>query len=766
MSDEVVEEIQESDLIAMAEALAAAEEALAAEQARQEAAKEALLTSIGSDIDAKLSNRMGRRGKKEAQWLEAAKLYLGSLACSSSLPNENDPFYSKEDSQNDRKPEVNIVRVKCDTAISQTIAYQFASGDKNWDLNPPAVIDLDDEDMQQAQQAAGKPLRPEEASAYKAGLMSKEIEYHLTCSRYAQEARLSMKDRAILGTGIMKGPTNSGKLKKVYTKTTTLEGKTIRVPVFTVENVPQVYRVNPWYFYPDDSVTEITKAEDAIELHPMSKLELKELQQRPDFFADRIEMAIKDGPKSYTNSPFNDAAYLTTGSNLHKNKFHVVEFHGPLTKEMLGTLGICECDEGSLEEQYAEIWTVNGIVIKLELSNLEGSFGVPYCVAVWEPDPGSLFGFGIPMLTRDQQRVVNETWKMLLDNAGISAGPQVVVDTTLITPASGGLECEPWKVWYSTEYGADVTKAIQFFTPPNSFDGLASLFQLAKQLADEESSIPLLLSGLNTPTGVGDSATGMALMNQNASSPLFYKSEEWDDGITQPIISMMYDWEMQFNPKEDIKGTYDIDVRTSTSYLRNTQDMQKLQALSMEIAQGSPAGEWINHDELTQVRLMGMRLPYKNILKSPEQVEQERANAPEPPPDPAMIKAQAEMRRVDNEEQRLKLDAMIAQAESEQAQRLAEIQAQVQFGTNETRRAEAEAQVIKAQYDFQSSMAAVASKDEQARAKLLASINSAEMDKQVKLFLAGMQHQTATAQLKQKEQQLAMQERSANARHK
>src|SRR5690606_19901577 len=172
--DEVVEEIQESDLIAMAEALAAAEEALAAEQARQEAAKEALLSSIGSDIDAKLSNRMGRRGRKEAQWLEAAKLYLGSLACSSSLPNENDPFYNKEDSQNDRKPEVNIVRVKCDTAISQTIAYQFASGDKNWDLNPPAVIDMDDEDMQQAQQAAGKPLRPEEASAYKAGLMSKE----------------------------------------------------------------------------------------------------------------------------------------------------------------------------------------------------------------------------------------------------------------------------------------------------------------------------------------------------------------------------------------------------------------------------------------------------------------------------------------------------------------------------------------------------------------------------------------------------------------
>src|SRR5690606_32481475 len=187
----------------------------------------------------------------------------------------------------------------------------------------------------------------------------------------------------------------------------------------------------------------------------------------------------------------------------------------------------------------------------------------------------------------------------------------------------------------------------------NSYEGLANLLQLAKATADEESSIPLMLSGLGIPTGAADSATGTAIMNQNATSPLFQRSEEWDDGITMPLITMMYDWEMQFNPKEEIKGTYDIDVRTSTSYLRNTQDMQKLQALRMEIAQGSPMGEWINQDELAQVSLMGMRLPYKHIVKSPEEVEQARANAPEPPPDPALIKAQADMRRVDIEEKRL-----------------------------------------------------------------------------------------------------------------
>lgn len=760
MSDEeVVPTAQESDLIQLAEALLA-------EQARIAAERETLLDNLGNEIDKKLTDRMGRRSSKEAQFLQAAKLYLGSLAFKSYVPTENDPFYHKEDRSLNQKPEVNIVRVKCDAAISQTISYQFAAGDKNWDIVPPAVVDVDQEDTMQAEKAQGKPMRPAEVSAYKAGLMSAEIEYHLTCSRYAQEARLAMKDRAILGTGIMKGPLNSGKLKKVYTKVEAPDGTTMRVPIFTLEKVPQVYRVNPWYFYPDDSVTDIRKAEDSIEVHLLSKTEVKELTQRPDFYADKLQKVLKDDPRLYPNSPFNDSTFITGSNNIHKGKYVVAEYHGPLTKEMLSTMGLCSCDEGSMEEQFAEIWCINGVVVKLELSNLEGCVGVPYCVSVWEPDPGSIFGFGIPMLIRDQQRVVNETWKMLLDNAGLSAGPQVVVDTTLITPADGELECTPFKVWYSTEYGTDTSKAITWFTPPNMYEGLANLFQLTKQIADEESSVPLLLSGLTTPTGAGDSATGMALMNQNATSPLFYKSEEWDDGITQPIIQMMYDWEMQFNPKEEIKGTYDIDVRTSTSYLRNTQDMQKLQSLRMEIAQGSPIGEWINNDELAQVTLMGMRLPYKNIVKSPDQVAEERANAPEPPPDPAMIKAQADMERVQIEKQRLMLDAKIAQSEAEQAQRLAEIQAQVQFGTNETRQKEAEASVIKAQYDFEAQMAQLASKDEGARAKILADMHGKEMAAQTQLFLAGQQHQISLAQVNQKERDLDIKEKSINARPK
>lgn len=754
----VEESISEEELIALAEQML--EEQLAIE-AKEEQERSDLLDSIGKDITTKLNSRMSRRKVKEQEWLESARLYLGSLATFEFFTSDY-AWGEEQNRQEDQRPEVNIIRNKCDAAISQTIAYQFAAGDKNWDINPPAVVDMDDEDLAVTSQQAGSQLRPEEAAAFRANLMSKEIEYHLDCTRYAQEARLAMKDRVILGTGIMKGPLNSGKLKKTYIKTTTREGEVVRVPTLTLEKMPQVYRVNPWYFFPDDTVTDIAKAADAIEVHPMTKAELRELKKRPDFFPEQIARALEIPPKEATNSPFNDPAFLTSGSNLMKDKYLVAEYHGPITKEMIDTFNLCGCED-SEDEQWGEIWVVNGITVKVEPSNLEGCVGVPYAACVWESDPSGIYGYGIPMLARDQQRVVNETYKMMLDNAGISAGPQVVVDTTIITPAEGGLECTPFKVWYTSEYGADVTKAIQFFTPPNSYDGLANLFQLAKQLADEESSIPLLLSGIQTPTGAADSATGMAIQNQNATSPLFYKAEEWDDGITSVIIPMMYDWEMQFNPKDEIKFTYTIDVRTSTSYLRNSMDNQKIQALRQEIAQGSPIAEWVNLDELALVSLTGMRLPYAGLIKSPEQVAEERANAPEPPPDPNMIKAQNDQRRVELEAQKLELDKYVAQIKAQSEQQMIQMQWKIQEDTNNTRMKEAEAQVIKAQLDYQSTMASLAAKSEENRDKILADLRKNDQSLQVQQFLAGMNNQHESARLAQNERQLDIQEKQANA---
>src|SRR5690606_42013709 len=63
------------------------------------------------------------------------------------------------------------------------------------------------------------------------------------------------------------------------------------------------------------------------------------------------------------------------------------------------------------------------------------------------------------------------------------------------------------------------------------------------------------------------------------------------DQITRELLQMVVDWEMQYNPKDYIKGNYKLDVRTSTSYLRSSQEQQKLDRLAQEIASGSRSEE-------------------------------------------------------------------------------------------------------------------------------------------------------------------------------
>lgn len=724
------------------------------------ALREEKFSNLASTINGKLQTRMGFRKQKENQWLESMRLYLGSLS-SYNIVTSDYPFGYPNGNErtNIHRPEYNIIRNKCNLAMAQTITNQFAAGDKNWALKAPPVCDMDPQDYAQSAQqmmalAAQKqpqtqnqqpqqppqPPTPEEVCLFRADLMEKEIENHLIESKYGMEMRKAMADRVILGTGVIKGPKNAGKQKKIYVKQMTSDNKPIRVPQYVAEKVPCLYRVNLWFWFPDETATEISQAEDSIEVHPMTKTDLIELAKHPGFFADQIEPCLDEEPRQYTNSPFNDPAYLTQGINTLKNKYLVLEYHGPLKKDDLKLMGLDDLSDSPLDEIYGEVWVCNNRIIRIDLEDIEGCYHIPYKVCVWEPDPATVFGFGIPMLTRDQQRVVNEAYKMILDNAGVSAGPQVIVDTTLIKPADGGMACTPWKVWYSTEFGADTSKAITFFTPPNSFEGLSQLLSMAREFADDESSINTLIGGgINTPQAADGGATGLMIMNQNATAPLFFKAEEWDDKITYPVIQDMYDWEMQYNPKDEIKGNFEVDVRTSTSYLRGLVEQQKLQQLFQEIAQGSPLGEWVNMDVLMEARLASMKLPYEGIVKSPQEVMQARANRPPPPPDPNMLKAQADMMKVQVDQQRLQLDQQKMGIDAQDRARQAQMQYEAQIRTDMTRDREAQATTMKAYLDFQTAMATLAAQDKQNQQRITADLMKTQAQLKADQFFNGME---------------------------
>jgi hypothetical protein len=683
------------------------EQRLAAEKERERV--QALLKDLSTVVEQKFENRRRNRSGKEKQWQESMRLYYGSISKVGKAGNSPDRPFANDVSSD--RPDYNIVRTKCDIAVAQLISQQFAGGDKNWDLLP--------------------------VDGYDSEPMEKEMERQLEKSKYGYECRTAIEDRVILGTAILKGPVNTSKIESYYEQS----DPTVWSTKFRSNAEPSYIRVDPWYFFPDDSTNDPCSLEDTIELHPLTRTELAKYAKHEGFLREQVIELLKEEIRDYSASVLEESSALTeTSPEYMKNKYHVLEYHGPITSEQLDALGIVPAYE-SLDGKtyYGEVWVCQGRVLRVELANIE-NFETPYQMCPYKKDPTSPFGVGLPLLVRDAQRVVTQSWHMVLDNSAISSGPQIVMQKDLVEPVDGEWEMRPRKAWFLTDSSATVNQAFQFFVPPNVSADLMSVLNAAKQFAEEESGIPMLMAGMQGTAVTTDSATGMGLLQQASSTLLDLLNETWDDLITAKSIKRLYAWNMQYNPKNEIKGNFAIDVRSSSDYRNKQLYIRDLEKLSLEASQNPELGKILNLAELQRARLAMMHLPGQRIVRSAEEIAQiEQQQAQNQQPDPAVIKAQAEMRRLDLEEQKLQLETQRLEFELQQNQQREAWEFQERQANTYARVAEAEAQVVKSQNEKEIAMLTLAAKDEQFRAKLLNDREIALMNQETKAFLAGQQ---------------------------
>lgn len=653
------------------EEIAEAEELIAAEAAA-EAARLASLDSLARSIESKFFERAQRRKSKESEWRKSMELYLGSLANGEVLDSER-PMSERKNTSS--RPYYNLVANKCDIAIAQSVDMQFAGGEKNWSLT--AGVTTTD------------PIATEGAR-----LMDKTIQEQLERCAYGRKTRRAIEDRVIIGSGILKGPVNTG---KVYNKYEPLPDSDIWVPVPAVDKQPSIEWVNPWFFYPDDTVNEFCKVENTIEVHPSSATDIKKWMSHPGFIKEALEEVLKTKPDEYLTSSYADFAFITDSNPyLFREKYMVLEFHGPIHETELEALSV---ERPSYEpingEYYGEVWAVAGKVIRIELENIEASFEVPYALSVWKKDPASVFGFGSPLLMKDAQRVARETWRMILDNASLSSGPQVALHKTYVEPANGQWELAPGKAWNLLDSSIDVEKAIQFFDIPNATAQLLPILDLARTMAEEESMTPMLAGGLQG-ADTQESATGQLLLRESSTTVLDFLSEDWDDNVTEKVIRRMYGWNMQYNNDPAIKGNYSVDVRTATEYKNKQMYIRDLERLQMETAQNPALAMLINQEELARARLATMHIPYSSIVHSDETIAQMREQQAQQP-DPAMMEMELKRAELAMKERELALKEANLQFELTQQQQREVWEHEERMSANQARMVEAQAAILKVQ---------------------------------------------------------------------
>ena len=708
-------------------------EEAAASVIKSEEDRQTILSALAKKVTDLFSERAQQRVSKELEWTKQQRLYNAPLQGSVGSFGET-PFENPE--RGSRRPEPNIVRTKCDTAIANCVSLQFAAGEKNGDLFPPANV-------------------TDPAVVASCRMMEKEIQTQLTESKYGMHSRRAIEDRVILGTGVLKGPVNTGKLHVRYER----QGDAW-VPTVTTNYSPKVEHVPLWRFYPDLSVTDASEVQDAIEVHPMTAIELSQYVDHPGFDGQAIKSILVGNTSHDPIKPdtFNDSLNKITAEMwqrnpyLYRNRYLVLEYHGPVTYDDLNKLGLEPTYESPTNEYYGEVWICCGKVIRMELENIEGYFEIPYSISPWKRDPSSVFGYGHPLLLADPQRVVTQAYHMILDNASLTSGPQVAMFQKYIQPVDGDWTISPNKVWLLTDPTQQIQNAIQFFNPTNVIEQIMPVLDLAMRFADDESQTNGLASGIQSPQNT-ETATGQLAMQHASTTLLDFLAEEWDEHVTEKVIRRMYAWNMQYNPKDEIKGDYTIDVKSSSEYKNKQLYVRDLERLSMEAGQNPEMAMVLNMEELQKARLTLMHLPSNRIIKTDDEIKAAREQAGQKP-DPAMIEAQVKMMIAQTAAGKLELEKSQLQFELQQQQQRELWEHEEKMGSNYARLQEAEASVLKARSEAQTEMIKLAAKDGQFKAKLMNDKELAAISVQSNVFLRSMEEARKTRELDQTDQEL------------
>ena len=578
---------------------------------------------------------------------------------------------------------VPMTRPYVDMASALMADLYLPTDDRNWDGEPTPVPDLikQTEDltplMQQmppGQSLMGRfkgmfggqptqpPAQPGATTPQTVGDMAKqEIEkaeaawkkartqmddWLVECA-YNAEMRKCIKDMALLGIGIMKGPYPKAKSSKAVVKTP--DGYAIETQQ---KVIPASRRVDPRKFFPDPACGEdINNGGYVFEEDAATRSKLRDFKKLDGYIKSQIDRCLEEGPINSSDDNKKSKAEKRQESDL----FSVWYFEGQVEwKDLKDAECIVDGRDGDVF--HAIITMVNNHVIKAALSHLD-SKEFTYDVAVWQRKAGLWTGDGVARQGRTAQRGLNAAVRNLMDNAGRSSRPHTVINRKVINPGP-----DPY-TWY-TKGDAEIQQvahAMMFFNVPSMQQELMGIIQYFSKMFEDATGLPMMMQGQqgSAPETVG----GMELLMANASIVPRDIVRRLDDSITEPHIGRYYEYLMIHGEDNSMKGDFSIHARGSSALMeRAAQDKFLIQlAQFVENPAFKIDPELYMEELLRSVRINPQRLKYSD--------EKVKAMESQPPPeDPritaAKIMAQAGIQKV---QEQGKVDAQHAMFEQQSA---------------------------------------------------------------------------------------------------
>lgn len=446
---------------------------------------------------------------------------------------------------------------------------------------------------------------------------------------YPAEMRKVIFDSARIGVGVLKAPYARASRHMSVSK----DGGTTTV-TFKEKISPAAKWVDPWNIFPDPACGENVHNGDFIfERDYLSERQVRELKDLPEYVASQIDKVIAEGPGK---NKAEDEESTTKQGSKHADRYEVWYFYGSMDHNDLDCICSASGSEAGVPAEQKAVYVIatliNDSVIRATINPLDsGRF--PYHSMPWQRRAGHWAGVGVAEQCATPQKMLNAATRAMLNNAGKSAGSQIVVDQTSIKPADGSWVITPDKVWLKTgdNPNEDVRQAMMAITIPNVTDQMLKIINYALQLAEESTSIPLITQGQSGAT-TPDTFGAAQLQNNNANQLLRSVGYSVDDFITKPMAMQMYEW-LLLDPEvpDDEKGDFQINAHGSVALVERAiqdQTIAQLAQVALNPAYGLDPKRW------SKLYLKSKRINPSELTFTPE--EQARIDAQPPPKDPAI----------------------------------------------------------------------------------------------------------------------------------
>jgi len=532
------------------------------------------LATLGTKLRSKFLQYEADRQPLEQQWLRNFRQFRGVYDSEvlEKIPAGRSRVYPLD------------TQVKVLGFVAKIMELMFPANEKNWSLSPSPVPDINQADIQAIidglQQRAEEEQAPvthtdiEDAvfrfAEDRARSMERECNDQLSEAGYTVMARKVLRSGGVYGFGITKGPMVEMRTRRSWKyndEVSTYEAETTEAPV------PYYEHVKVWDIYPDLSAPSWWTQEGLFERMVFSRNDLYKLSDDEAFEGSVIREFLKLTPEGNHKRRNHETELANvrhgdmTRKDMDGRHYEVIRWFGFLRADKMAECGVDIPPGKEDRDVLMDVWMLEEKVIRANVAPFgEHPHDMYHAFVAEDDEEVGITGIGMPEKLRDTQMKLCAIDRMTMDNAASSAGPIIEVNDDLIKRGQDTSTIHAFKVIHREGTGAEAGyPAVRDINVESHISELIELRRKVQDQMDVESNLPSFLFGNTQGMGEAFRTTSNMSMLQGGAMMVTKDIIRSFDRWIESVIGSLYQWNMEFNDKTQIKGDFQVLARGTSS---------------------------------------------------------------------------------------------------------------------------------------------------------------------------------------------------------